>query len=160
MANNPMKTLCFLLLSLIVPGSFATESITQQSLEQYIFEINQCFENKDFECLSEKMADDIQLYVETSINSQVMKNELTKKTYLEGMSQGWQQNPNYSYEQTSVKITGISGNTATYVETVTEIVPTAQGTHEMNSESEVLVELVNNRLLTKKVKAKATLKIK
>lgn len=156
-----MKTLNFLLLSLAVSAtSSANQSITQQSLEQYIADLNQCFEHKDVECISEKMADDAQLYVETRFNSQVMKNEFTKKTYLEGMSQGWQQNPNYSYEQTSVKITGINGNTATYVETVTETIPTPQGTHEVTSESKVMVELVNDKLLTKKVSATATLKAK
>jgi hypothetical protein len=157
-----MKTAFYLLLSFAIPAvSYAeqnTVKITQQSINSYISSVNDCFEKKSVECLSEKLANDVKMYIESYSGSKVSTSELTKKEYIEGMANIWKSNPSYSYKQTSVKVITITSLNATYIESVVEVVPTAKVTYEMVSESEVFVELVNNQLVTKKIIVKSIVK--
>ncbi len=157
-----MKTACYLFLIFSIPAVSASEKntvkITQQSINSYISSVNDCFEKKSVECLSEKLASDVKMHIESSSGSKVSTSELTKKEYIEGMIATWKLSPSYSYKQTSVKVITLTSINATYIESVTEVVPTAQATYEMVSESKVFVELVNNQLVTKKIIAKSILK--
>jgi hypothetical protein len=157
-----MKTAFYLFLFFAIPAVSSAEpntvKITQQSINAYISSVNDCFEKKSVECLSENLADDVKMHIESSSGPKVSTYELTKKEYIEGIANTWKLNPNYSYKQTSVKVITLTSLNATYIESVTEVVPTAQATYEMVSESKVFVELINNKLVTKKIIAKSILK--
>ncbi|MGV8835440.1 hypothetical protein [Cellvibrio sp.] len=159
---DSMKAAFYLLLIFVIPTASATESnavkITQQSINTYISSVNDCFEKKSVECLSEKLADDVKMHIESSSGAKVSTSELTKKEYIEGMANAWKSIPGYSYKQTAVKVVTITPLNATYIESVVEVVPTAQATYEVVSESEVFVELVNSQIVTKKIIAKSILK--